>query len=190
MTPFEAYTKYLAYKLHFSSPTYDYFKYNGKTGAKSVTFETRKDKYQFYKLSKIDDLDNYLVANLMDKPDVWVGELLSEKSQLKYSEMIKRHQSLGYQFQTELNKLDSIPDSIKCQDGKHPPMLKMYKQGLLSPETLVVMNRLMGIFKYWDNKIDETYLWPSIKLKLNKYDPFLRFDEQKFEKILKDCINR
>ena len=30
MAPFEVYCEYLALKLHFSNPKYDYFKYNKK----------------------------------------------------------------------------------------------------------------------------------------------------------------
>ena len=52
MSPFEAYKLYTAIKNHFTTESYDYFKYNGKVRASEHTFETRKDKYMFYKLSK------------------------------------------------------------------------------------------------------------------------------------------
>lgn len=189
MSPFDAYCKYLSLKLHFSSPKYDFFKYNGKTGAKSLSFDTRADKYQFYKLSKLDDLDLYLVANLMEAPNVWVGELFSDKAQTRYSELQKRHQSLSYIIESELNKVDDLKQSILCVDGKHPDLLKLYKQGIVSPETIVLLDREVGCFSYWDKKIQETYLWPAIKLKLQKYAPFVKFDQQKVRKIIRSNIN-
>jgi hypothetical protein len=60
MTPFESYTTFLALKNHFTTDSYDYIKYNGKVGAKPSSFDVRKDKYQFYKLSKHKDPLKYL----------------------------------------------------------------------------------------------------------------------------------
>ena len=64
MTPFEVYTKYIALKNHFSQERYDYFTYGGKVRAKESSFEIRKDKYFFYKLSKHKDIENFLLANI------------------------------------------------------------------------------------------------------------------------------
>ena len=41
-TPLEAYQTYLAIKNHFSSPSYDYFKYQGKVKVNSQSFEKRE----------------------------------------------------------------------------------------------------------------------------------------------------
>ena len=53
MEPFEVYQKYLALRTHFKSDSYDYFRYHGKLKGNRDKFETRKDKYHFYKLSKM-----------------------------------------------------------------------------------------------------------------------------------------
>ena len=43
-------------------------------------FENKKDKYHYYKLSRKKDnkkdLEDFIVANLMDTPEMWVGGLL------------------------------------------------------------------------------------------------------------------
>ena len=52
MTGFETFGLYESLKLHFSKDSYDFFKYNGKTNHSVQTFENRKDKYFFYKLSR------------------------------------------------------------------------------------------------------------------------------------------
>ena len=36
VSPFEAYQTYLALKQHFTRPSYDYFKYNGKVKVQSL----------------------------------------------------------------------------------------------------------------------------------------------------------
>ena len=99
MTPFEAYKLYNAISMHFTTPSYDYFKYNGKIRADEHTFETRKDKYMFYKLSKHSDPITFLVANFAEGKKVWVGDLFSQDKDLAYNEYIKRKQSLTYIFE-------------------------------------------------------------------------------------------
>ena len=51
MNEFEAYEKYVALKLHFTSE-YDYFRYNGKTSVTLKSFNERKDRFHFKRLSK------------------------------------------------------------------------------------------------------------------------------------------
>ena len=71
-TGFAAYALWNALKLHFTSDSYDYFKYNGKTNVSKSTFSTNKSKYQFYKLSRkynLEELKDFYVA----KPQHMVG---------------------------------------------------------------------------------------------------------------------
>ena len=51
---FDLYTYYVAVKQHFTSD-YDFFKYGGKLRLKQTSFDTRKDKFFFYKLTKKED---------------------------------------------------------------------------------------------------------------------------------------
>jgi len=45
---FSAFALYNAIKLHFTTDSYDYFKYHGKTNVTRDNFAIRKDKYTFY----------------------------------------------------------------------------------------------------------------------------------------------
>ena len=66
MTDYEAYQNYLAMKLHFGGE-YDFHKYNGKVSATLESFEKRKDKFKFVRLSKkLSDPEilDYFLANL------------------------------------------------------------------------------------------------------------------------------
>ena len=42
--PYECYKEYVAIKKHFQYPTYDYFKYSGRTRTSKVTFSKRKSQ--------------------------------------------------------------------------------------------------------------------------------------------------
>lgn len=187
MNPFEAYMKYLAMKQHFTQKGYDYFKYNGKTNASVTSFETRKDKYFFHKLSKKDDVENFLMVNLIDNPQVWIGELFDEKADSKYLEWKKRQESFSYIFKTELNALnEDLNKNFEVDDGQHPYILKQYLRKNISLDTFVIIDDVLKFAKYFDKNITDTIIWPGVNLKMNKYRPFLKYDKFKMRKILKE----
>ena len=86
MTGYEAFGLYESLKLHFAKDSYDFFKYNGKTNISITAFENRKDKYHFYKLSRKysakEDLTAFIVANLIEKDGLWVGDLLNDSAEV------------------------------------------------------------------------------------------------------------
>lgn len=186
-TPFEAYKTFLAVKSHFTTDSYDYVKYNGKVNASSTSFETRKDKYQFYKLSKHKNPLQYLVANFVDGDLKWIGDLFDDKSEKVYADWLKRQQSLTYIFEQDLNKLlTNFDDNVIVKNGQHPYLLKQYLRREISIETIIILNDILGFFGHWNNKIEDGVLWPSIYKKLSKYKPFFHYDMFKCRKILKD----
>ena len=69
---FDVYKTYLAVKLHFTTDTYDYYKYGGKVNTKLDTFTKRKDRYFFHKLSTRYAEDNIL--------DFFVSNFLSDQN--------------------------------------------------------------------------------------------------------------
>ena len=75
MSVFAVYQDYVALKNHFSKPNYDYFKYNGKTGLKKESFDSRKDKIYFEKVAKRQDYHDFLVANLCQNHKLWIKDL-------------------------------------------------------------------------------------------------------------------
>lgn len=188
VTPFEAYTTYLALKNHFTKESYDFFKYGGKGKASQTSFEVRKDKYFFHKLSKHKDVANYIVANILLKDNLWVGDLINDdESNDIYTEWLKRQQSLSYIFKNQLEKLDDdLNKNILVEDGQHPHLLNLYKKKIISDETLIILNSILGFFKYWDKNISEEVIWPRLKIKLVKYEPFISFDKNKMKVILKE----
>lgn len=188
VTPFEAYTTYLALKNHFNKPSYDFFKYGGKGKFSPTSFEVRKDKFFFHKLAKHKDVANFIVANMIEKGDLWVGDLVNDDDANNiYNEWLKRQQSLSYVFKNQLEKLDDdLNKNILVEDGQHPHLLNLYKKKIISDETLIVLNSILGFFKYWDKNISEEVIWPRIKIKLMKYEPFISFDKNKMKVILRE----
>ena len=183
--PYEAYVKYLALKSHFSDKNYDFFKYNGKVKAWRTTFEQRKDKYFFYKLSKKKDPIEYLVANFIGSNDFYIGNIRADESDQIYMDYKKRKESLSYIFKSDLSKMkENFNDNIVVPDNEHPYLLRLYMRGDISLETLTLINKCVNIFDYWDKELKDDIMWPDIKLKAVKYDPFMSVDINKYREII------
>ena len=183
--PYEVYIKYLALKSHFSDLNYDYFKYNGKVKAWRSTFDTRKDKYFFYKLSKKKDPIEYLVANFIASENFYIGNIRADESDQIYMDYKKRKESLSYIFKSDLSKMkENFNDNIVVPDNEHPYLLRLYMRGDISLETLTLINKCVNIFDYWDKELKDDIMWPDIKLKAVKYDPFMSVDINKYREII------
>ena len=181
---YEMYVYYLALKRHFTS-SYDYHKYNGKINASITIFETRKDKFFFYKLSKRSDAKDFILSNMVNNPKIWIGDMLSDNGEQVFTEWTRRQQSLSYIFKSELGKLDEDFDSnLITKDGQHPKLLRLHTSGNISKETLIIIDDLTNVFSYWSKKILDNIIFPDILNICSKYKPFLNYDKSKMKQIL------
>lgn len=183
MSPFDVYTDYLALKQHFTTG-YDYFKYNGKIRANRDSFELRNDKYSFVKLSKQSDPHNYLLANLIEDPQKWIGLIVSPEGYNVYTQWKKRKESLSYIFKQELQTVEK--DDFKVHDGQHPMLIQKYMQGEISIETFIILCEVTKVVPTFNKKITDTFIWPEIRNKCSKYSKFIEWDQPKYKKIVVD----
>jgi hypothetical protein len=195
-TGFAAFALYNALKLHFTSDSYNYFKYNGKTNVSKDTFSIRKDKYSFYKLSRkfsLEELKNFYVSIFLETDTHWVGDMLTPNGEETYKKWQKRTQSLTYTFtndmMTLLDEVDSADELLIVKPGSYPILLQKTLQEDISIETLVILNDIMNFFPMWTKKIDDDIIWPQFKRKCEKYAPFLIYDKIKFKNILLEKIH-
>jgi hypothetical protein len=184
---FEIYMHYLALKRHFTTD-YDFFKYNGKVRANQQSFENRKDKFHFYKLSKRKDAKEFILANMIFDPTLWIGDLLdNEKADEVFAEWTKKQQSLSYMFKNDLSELnDDFNSNLLVNDGQHPRLLQLYNMRRVNLETLVIIDDLVHNFSYWEKKIADPIIFPSINRLVSKYRPFMSYDKKKMKTILLD----
>ena len=191
MSAFECYQEYLALKNHFSKPTYDYFRYNGKMKVNISSFEKRKDKLFFQKLAKHPDVHNFLIANLSENEKSWIRELAySEEAEKTYKSWLKRQQSLSYVFKQELGNLDTrFNENLICRDNEHPFLLKLYLGKQVSLDTLCLLLDISGAKKHWDSKMQYDLIWDTIRIKVEKYSPFITCDKDKIKNIVLDYFD-
>ena len=189
---FEAYKLYVAIKNHFTNPTYDFFKYNGRTKVSFETFEKRPDKYFFYKLADRKDKLEYLVANFVSGADNWIGDLVNNaEGEGCYRRFISYRDSLTYQFTLDLDQLlEHFDSNFIVTNGQHPPLLVKYLREEIRLETMTILDILIGYMKNWNKKIEDPIVWPRISLKIKKFKPFLLIDENKLKKIVVDKFSR
>jgi hypothetical protein len=197
MTGYETFGLYQALKLHFTQESYDFFKYNGKTNISVTTFENRKDKYHFYKLSRRlaqkDDMIDFIVANLVEDEKTWVGSLLMQESEVNYRKHQKIIQSMSYTFENDCKLIfgDCIlnPNEVLMTDGDYPVLLKKGLQKSVNIESVCLLNNMLGFVPMWSKKIADTIHWPNYRMKLLKYSAFIPKDDVKYKLILKKVLN-
>jgi len=193
-TGFAAFALYNALKTHFTSTSYDFFKYNGKTNVYKETFMKHKSKYQFYKLSRkytLEELRNFFIANLVHGESNWIGDMLSAEGEKWYTKHKKVNQSLTYVFENDIIGLlgDDDPEQMLAViDGQHPNLLREVMSGSIQIETMVILNDIMNFFPMWNRKISDDIIWPNWRLKCEKYTPFINYDKVKFKNILRELV--
>ncbi len=192
LSPYDCCVAYTGLKLHFSGK-YDYFKYHGKVNVTQESFDTRRDKYFFNKLSKKKSAFNIILANVLEDSNIWVGDILTQNGEEIYSKWQARQESATYNFKTTVRSLDEqengFYDQFKVVDGQYPPALNMYNQGYLSHENMLILNSIMKFILVWSRTLDDDIIWPKTVTKLKKYRPFLDFDVEVFSDILQKTID-
>lgn len=186
---YRAYTYYLALKHHFNKDGYDMFKYNCKVNATIRSFETRRDKFYFYKASKIENYKDFMLANILEDQNLWIKDMIDnkEKSESIYKDWVKRTQSLSYVFKTDLGLLDDdLNSNLVSQKGQHPKLLRLYVSNQICIETLIILADLTKVFSHWDKVLVDKIIYPDINKKCKNYYPFLKYDKTKMKKIVLD----
>ena len=196
---FDVFKTYLAIKLHFTSDSYDYFKYEGKINCKLDTFTKRNDRYFFHKLStkyKQDEIIDFFVSNFLSDDKKWIGNLLQNDGKDVYLDFKKRKESFNYFFRSDCNNVLndfssrglSFDTGFTCINGQHPRVLRLLIQKKISYQTAIVLDYYLTFIKNWDKKIEEKIVWPNISNKIIKLKPFIRFNSVECKNILKEIF--
>ena len=188
MTDFECFQLFVALKLHFNDPRYNYFSYDGAVRKNDQSFEWRNDRYNFYALNnrhpKRGDMIYFIVSNLVVNSNFWVTEALEERAEEVYRDFKRRIQSLSYLFEGDCRKLFGDGD-IFHTTGDYPTLLTKYLQGEIMLETVCILNTILNFIPTWDIEIKDDIVWPSYKLRFLRYAMFLKLDYERYERLLK-----
>lgn len=186
MEPFEAFRYYQSLKLHFEQESYNAPKYNYKTSVKPQSFWKRKDKYFFAKIGRMFDtppeLINYYAAHFVADNN-WVGDMLGNDH--VYRDWQKRTESLGYNFQQDLDKVNvDTFDQLFEIGNQYPKVVESYLSGDIHIESAVILNKLTNFMSRADKKVSDPILWPDVSRKIRKYSLLMNVDTEKMKKIV------
>lgn len=102
---FDVYCYYMAFKLHFSKESFNYAEYGPMTNYKFETFFAKEgQRKQFARLARRfghmqrEVLENYMIANFVKNPKVWVNGLLTKQAQAEYEDWRKLYENFSYNF--------------------------------------------------------------------------------------------
>lgn len=139
----------------------------------------------FEKLSKVENVCDFLVANLSVNPKLWIRDLAySDDAQVRYQDWKKRNQSLTYNFKNDFNK---ITDASK--EEHHPAAIRLFLGGEISLESLCIFADVTNAVQYWDERLEYDPIWDDLKMKIVKYTPFIKYDHDKIKQIMLDKIH-
>lgn len=196
LTALEAYKTFQAMKLHFSSDSFDFHRYHGKTKIDPSSFMAKKDKLFYYKIAKKvkkEDFEDFVLANILAKDNLWIKDLIDEDAEVAFMRHRKKIQSLSYVFEQEVlkifaecreKKIDGRDLVLVSKEGDHPILLKFYWEKLISLETIIILDMLLDFTKTWNENITDDLLWPKTYKLMRKYGSFFDLDKKKYKNIL------
>ena len=193
LSAFDTYCLFLALKNHFTRDSYDFFRYGGKVTARIESFQNRKDRFQFDKLSRLhneNELRDFIVANIICGK-TWIGDFLDDEAEENYKKHLKIKQSLSYHFSNALDAMfiESRPTiCFRVYRDRYPTAFMHLLSGRVSIETMVILNDFVKYITKWDTFYSDDSIWPKYSMLIKKYKPFLDYDKDKMKKILKDKI--
>jgi hypothetical protein len=193
MDGFKAYRYYLAIKLHFTSEKFNVFENRGNVKGTREAFTARNDRYIFEKLAnKYNDdreIIQFFVANFAygNESAIYEGQQAEEN----LVEWIKRKQSITQRFiddlatiltHTEVNRLPQT-SIFNFIDSAYPVTLELFVGGMVSIETLRIIDDFYPIIAKWQDNTSIKYIWNQELLRIKKLTGFVKYDRIKAEKI-------
>lgn len=188
VSDYEAYKLYTAVKLHFTTDSYDVFKYKGRVNCPVNKFQARNDRFLFAKLgekfSNPKELIEYYVANFAYGHNnlIYDRELADDNHKI----WLKRKETMNYEFSKQMTLLYNYMDrqhilsysDLFNTDGGAPLLLQLYMSKHIHLETLVIINEFENFLPDWDCLI---LIWKDQLNLLSKVKRFVRYDKDRLQ---------
>ena len=194
MNGYDLYCTYQAIKLHFSSESYNFFHYDGKTRVSVDAFQKRRDKFLFHRLARKyrdDEMVPFLVANFVANDDNWTKSLLEDEAEETYKDWKRTTDSMSKIYVEDLQKVatkDTFNELFKVEDGQFPKLLVAFLQKDVTIETMVILNNIFDFIRIWDKKISDDIIYPKVSRKIRKYGSFLAVNVDKYKQLTKETL--
>ena len=187
--PFTVYADYVAVKAHFTSKTYNYIQYNGKSTVTKKSFDQRMDKPFFYflatKLNRSENLP-FFVSQFIDS-NYWIGDLIFDKkeSMKRYTAWANRFESILENYRIDLINMAqnyTWKQLLTYKKGDHPELFKLVRRNAITPESYVLIDRITNFIKTTIDKLKDP-IYSDLNLKYIKYGAFIPITQEKILEI-------
>lgn len=191
MDGFDAYKMWWALKQHLTTKSYDYVKFHGKSKITMQSYLKLNYRYFFHKLAKRYDkeLEGFFIAAMIHSGhDTFIGELTEQEFHEVYLQWLGRLQRITRILHDDLETILYVAESNGAlfkgmfipKQGELPPVVRMANEGLISYETLAILQRILN----FTAKVETINpLWDDEKLKLEKYSKLLRLNSD----VIDEC---
>lgn len=186
---YDGFVLFSALKLHFTSNSYDYFKYHGKIKSTPTHFSINKDRFKYQKLVRLginskEELTDYIIANIIEGKK-WIGEFLDDDAMENHIKRKAYKESLSYHFKNETEIISGMDKPFSIKKGEYPKVLEAYMHGKISLETFILLDYFIQFFPKFDKHFGtDDLIWSPIKQLATKYKPFLKFNGALIENIM------
>lgn len=191
LIPFEVWKSHRAVKLHLTTD-YDGYLYNFSVSGNIQSFEKRKDKYNYDKISREyvtkDKIIQYIYANLLHDPSLWIGKFSKEN----YLKLVYSLESIEYVLQQDILKLSKIKSSLSeilFSKESIPVIVTELLGSRISFTTGICLDTYTQFTKYMNyDKLPP--VWKDTAFRISKSQRLLEnyISRQKIANIIKDNI--
>lgn len=197
---FERYKLFLAYRMHFASPSYDLFKYKGNVRATPMSYLRHASKWRFEELWRMfpnrNDLMNYLISAFMYNKKYYIKDVLNNKQLLAYHfERLERFNNLDKVFENDCTiigeYLEANNKNVKdlvLFEGAYPLYIKLYLHKDIQLETVCILEQIFRLAP----QVKDKYAFADVYNLIIKYTPFLNVQNKlrKYSETLKNKTNK
>lgn len=187
MSPFETFKYYKTLKLHFSTESYDFFAYKGKTRSiNKEKFETSKDRFWAQKIAKTYDkkAPSFFVANFSENPKYYIRDLATDSQcDRVYKQWSSVRKAQLYNLKSDLNNMsDDLDEELNL-------LFKRYIRKEISKETACIILKQVGCIEQINEENKGDIIWNEYYLAFKKYIPFVNLKKE-YEQILLDKFGK
>ena len=198
MNGFKAYRYYLALKLHFTTDKFNVFENKGHVRGSYETFDARNDKHLFDKLGRIFGTDRELIqfiaAQFVYNNPNFIYDL--NQAHDNYTQWVKVKESITKVFSDDINTIQleaekngyTLDEIFNCTLNDFPVIIKLYLGKRISPQTVAILANMNEAVSMWLNNPNLSLVLESEIRILYKMDKFLKYNEEKLQKIYNEFI--
>ena len=188
---YDVFRIYQPLKYHFNGK-YDFFKFKGKCpNVNAAVYKKRSDRVYFEMVGEKrtkQETFRFFVSNIANNRWINITDLHGMEADHVHKQWTARRLAMDYNFKDNVTNIDRLGRSWKevlIGDSMIPPILGMYQQELVTPETIIILDVLFGMFSKWKpNLIVDDQL-----SSLRNYSCFLDIDKEEYKDRFKKALD-